>query len=418
MAATSVPSPRRAKRVARAQQAPKSRSRRVPRAGGPRGARAGRAAGGLGNYAKTAATAGQDPQEKRDVSRATKYGARRGLAEITTQPRVRKCGAVSMGDEGEVYLRYAPPGENGEGCGRAGLGGLVTCGSVWVCPVCSAKIAAKRALELEKLIGWNVDRGGSIALLTLTMRHHKGQRLHELRRGLTGAWRHITQSRGWKQAKAELGLDGYVRAIECTHSGENGWHLHIHALLIFDGPISQDLAELLALEVWERWSAGLARQGLTALQDHAVDLRMGDHALERLGKYINKLAFEAVGGRWKKGRKGGRTPFEILGDALATGLADDVELWWEWEQASKGMRQLVWSRGLKQRAGIDEQTDEEIAEEAEQGHTIAVLPARTWKRVYPEAEDLLSATERGGRQAAYRWLDSRGLVFDPVEDPD
>lgn len=420
MAATSVPSSRRAKRVARAQQAPESQSqsKRVPRAGGPRGACAGRAAAGLGNAAKSAATAGQSPQEKREASRATKYAARRGLAKWSGLPRVRKCGRTSMGDEGEVYLRYRDTGGE-QGCGTAGLGGLVTCGSVWACPVCSAKIVAKRALELDKLITWNVDRGGAVGLLTLTMRHHKGQRLRDLRRGLTGAWRHITQSRGWKQAKAELGLDGYVRAIECTHSGENGWHLHIHALLIFDGPISQELAELLALEVWERWAAGLAKQGLTALQDHAVDIRIGDHALERLGKYINKLAFEAVGGRWKKGRNGGRTPFEILGDALATGLADDVELWWEWEQASKGMRQLVWSRGLKQRAGIDEQTDEEIAEEVEQGHTIAILPARTWKHVYPEVEDLLSITERGGPRAAYRWLASRSLPFEACEpDPD
>ena len=420
VAATSVPSTRRAKRAARAQHASNSRRAR-PDFGGPR-ARAGRAAAGLGNNAKSAATAGQDHREKREASRTTKLEARRRLAEVTSLPRVSKCGRVSMGDDGEVALRYGPAaGDEGYGC--AGFGGLVTCGSVWACPVCSAKIATKRAAELDKLIRWNVDRGGSVGLLTLTMRHHKGQRLRELRRGLTGAWRHITESRGWKQAKTDLGLDGYVRAIECTHSVDNGWHLHIHVLLIFDGPLSQEMAELLALEVWERWAAGLARQGLTALQEHAVDVRIGDHALERLGKYINKLAFEAVGGRWKKGRKGGRTPFEILGDALATGLADEIELWWEWEQASKGMQQLVWSgKGetyLKKRAGIDHLTDEQVAEETERGQTIAILPARTWKRVYPVAEDLLNITERGGPEAAYRWLDTRGLPFEAREpDPD
>lgn len=405
MAAQSVPAPPRVQRAARAQQPRKRHAQARP---GPEalGARAGRAAGGLGKHAKTAATAGQDPREKREASRATKYAARRALSELTTLRRVSRCGRVSMADEGEVYLRY------GDGAGTAGLGGLVTCGSVWACPVCSAKITAQRAQELETLIGWNVDRGGTIGLLTLTMRHHQGQRLRELRRGLTGAWRHVTQSRGWKEAKTALGLDGYVRAIECTHSPENGWHLHIHALLVFDGPISADMVDLLALEVWERWSTGLARQGLTALQAHAVDVRMGHHALERLGSYINKIAFEAVGGRWKKGRKGGRTPFEILGDALASGLVDDMELWWEWEQASKGMRQLVWSRGLKQRAGVQDRTDEEIAEDPEQGATIAILPARTWKHVYPVAEELLTVTERGGPEAAYRWLDARGLPFD------
>lgn len=318
-----------------------------------------------------------------------------------------------MIEGGEVHLRYGAS-RDGEG-GAAGYAGMVTCGSVWVCPVCSAKIAAERAQELTRLITWNAERGGSVGLLTLTMQHHAGHRLRDLRRGLTKAWRHVTSSRGWKEAKGHLGMDGYVRAIEATH-GANGWHLHIHCLLIFDGPISTELVDLLAEEVWARWSVGLGREGFTAVREHAVDVRIGDHALERLAGYINKLAFEAVGGRWKKGRAGGRTPFELLADGLATGLADDLELWLEWEQGSKGMRQLVWSRGLKGRVGLDERTDEEIAEDTATGSTIAVLPARTWKLVHPVAEDLLTVTETGGPAAAYAWLDARGLVFEARED--
>jgi hypothetical protein len=302
------------------------------------------------------------------------------------------------------------------GADAAGYGGLTTCGSVWACPVCSAKITARRAVELTELIEWNADRGGSVALLTLTMQHHVGQRLRTLRRALTGAWRHVVSSRGWKEAKKELGMDGYVRAIEATH-GENGWHLHIHCLLLFDGPISDQMVELLADEVWARWSTGLSREGMTSLRRHAVDVRVGEHALDRLGNYINKIAFEAVGGRWKKGRKGGRTPFEILAEGLEIGLADDFDLWFEWEQGSKGMRQLTWSRGLKDRVGIQKKEDEEIAAEADQGETIAILPARTWRRVYPVAEQLLEAAELGGREGAYAWLDERGLVFDEYTPP-
>jgi hypothetical protein len=289
---------------------------------------------------------------------------------------------------------------------------------VWACPVCSAKIAAKRVTEVEKLIEWNAARGGTVALATLTMRHHSGHRLGELRRGLTVAWRHVTQSRGWKEAKSALGMDGYVRAIECTHGDENGWHLHIHALLIFDGPISQELVDMLALELWERWSAGLAKEGLTALREHAVDVRVGHRALEKLAGYLNKLAFEAVGSRWKKGRKGGRTPFEILASAVSAGLADDFDLWWEWEQASKGMQQLVWSTGLKGRVGVDDVDDEAIAAEVENGHTIAILPARTWSAVWPVYEHLLTATEDGGQEGGYRWLEARGLVFDAHVPPE
>jgi hypothetical protein len=81
------------------------------------------------------------------------------------------------------------------------------------------------------------------------------------------------------------------------------------------------------------------------------------------------------------------------------------------------MQQLVWSKGLKARAGVVQKDDEEIAAEVEEGVTIAVLPARTWRRVYPEAEDLLTATERGGPEAGYAWLDARGLPFDARESP-
>lgn len=382
-----------------------------PKAGGQARAAAGPAGAGLGKNAKTAAEIKADRQHKR----AEKYDARRRLGTVTSLKRLAKCGKVSCGEEGEVLLRA---GADNAG----GYGGLTTCGSVWACPVCSAKISARRAVELTQLIEWNADRGGSVGLLTLTMQHHAGQRLRVLRRALTAAWRHVTSSRGWKEARKELGLDGYVRAIECTRGyrdseiGDNGWHLHIHALLIFDGPISNDMVDLLAEEVWTRWSEGLSREGMTASRKHGVDVRVGTEAVDRLGKYINKLAFETVGGRWKKNRKNGRTPFEILAEGLATGLADDWDLWFEWEQGSKGMRQLTWSRGLKGRVGLDDKTDEEIADETERGETIAILPARTWRKVYPIAEQLLEALENGGPEAAYLWLEQRRLVFD-VREP-
>lgn len=44
----------------------------------------------------------------------------------------------------------------------------------------------------------------------------------------------------------------------------------------------------------------------------------------------SKIAFEAVGGVWKRGREGGRTPFQVLADFLATGHSDDLDIWHEW----------------------------------------------------------------------------------------
>lgn len=391
---------------------PERAAARGPEAGARGGALPG-AERPLGNYTKTVGTPGQS----HDPKRAEKYAALRALLDITTLPRLRKCKRVSMIEGGEVLARHGR---------RASIAGLISCGSVWACPVCSAKISAQRAQELDKLVRWNADRGGSLALLTLTMRHHKGQSLRALRKALTGAWRYLVQSRTWTDSKKSLAMDGYVRAIEVT-DGANGWHIHIHALLVFTGPITDADAALLESDLWERWSAGLAREGMTAEREHAVDVRRGEDALETLGRYLNKIVFETVGGRWKKAGKGGRTPFQILADGLATGNADDLERWQTWEQESKGMRQLVWSRGLKARVGVDELTDEELAERQEQGTTFARLPRPTWARVWREGQEhFLDATDVGGPAAGLAWLDARGLEYTPVdglagehdEDPD
>jgi hypothetical protein len=357
----------------------------------------------LGNYAKTAATAGQKPDGP-DIKRAEKFDALRKLAKITSLPRVSKCKRVSRIEGGEVHARHGA---------KASIAGLVTCGSIWACPVCSAVISAKRAQELDKLIGWNVEREGSLALLTLTMRHHRGHGLRELRDALTGAWRHVTKSRSWAEAKKRHSMDGYVRAIEVTY-GENGWHLHIHCLLIFRRPITDFTAADLQGRIYYVWSTGLVREGFEASEDYGVDVRRGDEALETLGRYINKITYEVVGGRWKKESKGGRPPFQLLAEGLATGNADDIERWLTWEKGSKGMRQLVWSRGLKDRVGVNEETDEEIAEREQPGETFAVLPRLTWLKVHPVVEHFLDEVEAAGPNAGLAWLAQRGLEYRPV----
>src|SRR5690606_6467339 len=107
----------------------------------------------------------------------------------------------------------------------------------------------------------------------------------------------------------------------------------------------------------------------------------------------------------------------LLDDAINTGLADDFDLWDEWERDSKGMRQLTWSRGLKDRVGVDDVTDEEIAEEDEQGETIAIISPSSWKPssrkgLYWHVAELLNVIEADGTDAALNWLDRHGYVYE------
>jgi hypothetical protein len=290
--------------------------------------------------------------------------------------------------------------------------------------VCSAKIAVTRIAELDKLLAWNAERGGSAAMATFTMSHHKGHRLKSVWDALSGAWQHMTQGRAaqdgpWKQLRVTmLEGDGYVRVVEVTH-GENGWHVHIHLLLLFAREsISKHTAEALASELFKVWSAGLEKHGFTASREYGVDVRVcrgSEQSREMLSDYFQKIAYEAAGGRFKSGRNGGRTPFEILADGLETGLADDLELWLEWEAASKGRRQLLWSRGLKKRVGIEDLDDEEIAAQKDEGETLLVLPRLSWRQVWPVAVELLEAVEQGGVAGAMLWLDDRGISYE-VQD--
>jgi len=74
-------------------------------------------------------------------------GARMNLRALAagdpdTPERQRNCGAVPVGDRVEIRIRN----------GSAYYCDLETCGNVWLCPVCSAKIHRRRAAELREAL--------------------------------------------------------------------------------------------------------------------------------------------------------------------------------------------------------------------------------------------------------------------------
>lgn len=110
--------------------------------------------------------------------------------------------------------------------------------------------------------------------------------------------------------------------------------------------------------------------------------------------------------RLKEGQEGkngkGRSPRELVRLA-GEGDRQARELWLEFFSATSGKRrrQLVWSRGLKALVGIDEVTDEELAEGAEerQEQELAEYNNEAWRRVRTKRVRLMEAGERGGRDA-------------------
>ena len=62
----------------------------------------------------------------------------------------------------------------------ASYGGLQTCGSVWVCPVCGAKVVERRRGEIQQAMAQHRACGGEVHLLTLTAPHTRFDVLEEL----------------------------------------------------------------------------------------------------------------------------------------------------------------------------------------------------------------------------------------------
>ncbi|GAA2546409.1 hypothetical protein GCM10010210_17180 [Pseudonocardia hydrocarbonoxydans] len=256
--------------------------------------------------------------------------------------------------------------------------------------------------------------GGSVCMITMTTRHRAGQSLRSLWGGVSAAWRAVTSGRAVERERGTFGVLGMVRVVEVTH-GESGWHCHVHALIAFDGPVSRELAQELGGSMFGRWERALVRKGFAApLEDRGgLDVRpvdMGVGSRDAVAEYLSKISAEITGGSAKEGRRGNRTPFGILRDGLATGLADDLELWAEWEQASRGRRQIAWSQNFRKWAGARrERSDEEIVTDDLGGEDILAVEAQDWPALRPRVAELLDVAERDGPVAAAEWLTARRI---------
>ena len=75
-------------------------------------------------------------------------------------------------------------------------------------------------------------------------------------------------------------------------------------------------------------------------------------------------------------------PWASVSVGVETGDVDDLDLWREYEVVSKGCRQLTWSAGRREMAGlVAEQTDEEIAEGQAGDEDLWNLTTESWRVV-------------------------------------
>lgn len=214
--------------------------------------------------------------------------------------------------------------------------GLLTCGHIWTCPVCSQNLRAKRAARIAGAVG---HLGGRWQMLTITVRHRKGLDLKPLRDGLAVAWRKTRQGGRIQRVWTER-VSASVRAQEVTF-GDNGWHPHIH-VLIRTTEWEQD--ELDALQA--RWE----RNVVAALGEHArpddlhgmvwsapLDASKADEVERAL--YLTKAGFELSGVAKDTRERRSKSPWDLARDA-ARGDSRSLLLWREFYAATKGRRAI------------------------------------------------------------------------------
>jgi hypothetical protein len=321
-------------------------------------------------------------------------------ADPDTPMRQRNCGAVPIGDQVEIRIKG----------GTAYYCGLETCGNVWLCPVCSAKIHHRRAAELSEALDSWTSQGHSASLVTITVPHDVDDRLSVLLGAQKDAWKHVTRGAAWQRLKHRLGIAGHVIALEFTWGDTSGWHPHHHVLLLHDQDLDAIAIAQLHAHIHGRLAAACARYGLRRPdQLHAVRIDPNVSATAA-GAYIAKggqwtPAEEMARGDLKTSRTGSRTPFQILADYYQTGDTRARDLWHEYGRAAQSLAAVRWSRGLRavilgSSAAIPK-TDCELATEVADGELVTYLPAKTWSVLRRACLDLalLVAAEDGGHSA-------------------
>jgi len=274
----------------------------------------------------------------------------------------------------------------------AHYGSLVTCGSVWSCPVCASKIQQRRRTELEQLTGWVDATKRSMIMVTFTFPHTRIQSLKELLLAQREAFKKLRSGKAWMKFKRSFGLHGLVRSLEITN-GSNGWHPHTHELWVLYAPVPVHMHGSLVSSLVDRWEMCCIAAGLLdpadqvkvkAFRAHSVDVRWQVDCSDYLAKQDASRAWgvesELALSTSKKGRAAGVHPHEFL-----VRQADgDRQKYIEFVDTTKALRarQLYWSAGLKALCGLADKTDEELAEEStEFADLFDTLTVDQWKHV-------------------------------------
>lgn len=322
---------------------------------------------------------------------ALKGVAEKALRGTDLAKRLHRCNRYRLGAEVELWhdpLRHS-----------ASFRKVETCHSVWACPVCSAKISERRRLELVDGVQAHRAQGGAVLFWTLTFPHSRNDDLGVILDRFLRAIRWLTSHKTYKtEIRPQFGIIGYVRALEVTHGARNGWHPHAHALLFLERELTAEQFGWLYAKLHALWAKACERMGLPAPRvGVGSNLKKATSTTEEVvAEYMAKWGYqpkkvphwtathELTKATSKRGREGGRSPWDLLRADLVEDAPASLALFREYAEAFRGKAQLRWTPGLRGKLGLGvEMTDEELAETASEDDNdlLCSFDWRTWRRI-------------------------------------
>lgn len=288
--------------------------------------------------------------------------------------RVSVCRHVAALNPETMGSKSVRIGRNSEG--EVSFMDAAVCGSVWLCPVCFPRIARQRQMEMRHALKKNRENGGAALMLTTTFSHKRHDVLAELLTKFSKGLSDMKGCRRYKNIKNAIGYIGSIRAMEFTHSNNNGWHPHTHEVIFLKEPITVEQAEDLRKDVFDLWREYALKHGLgEPNEEHGIDVKYSvdpERNDDLIADYLAGLDYELTHLHTKEskqtGEYGGRSPWDIL-KAIAASKGKnerDIFLWKQFANAVHGRRQLFWSPGLKELFGVKEFSDQEAAESFEE----------------------------------------------------
>lgn len=367
--------------------------------------------GTIGRCSSPASQCGTEDAQKSANRLIERFALQSAARELLPGEGVAKCLRAPVPGS-LVNVLYVPEHQ------KAQYSGLQICKSVWMCPVCAAKVSERRRVELQETISaWLALAGARRTLLvTFTLSHTLGDDLARVLALLKKARTYLVSGKAAKAFKQKYAIAGMVRALEVTHSFDNGFHPHLHVLYF----LAEDVSIIsFTNELKARWVAAVAAAGGSASLEHGCDVRFSD---ADVANYVAKFgrvsswtpAHELTKAVVKRGRGASRSPAELLADYL---FADDKQagaLWQVYARAFKGERQLHYSHGLRALLGLGkEKTDDELAVEHDDlAVLLAALTPGAWRVVVANdaRAELLNVACSGDADAVRVFLVSLGAL--------